>query len=193
MRRRVILPLMASVLILGVGILLQLGRLSPTAALSFPLDAPFTPTVSPTPTVASDEPSLPGGLGNRRRDLESVFGSPTGLRGTMIAYLDGEYAVTYTDGRATSFLISYRDSPVPLTVARKAARSRLPPDSIYVGTLRAGPSRIADVYRSARLAAIVPSLASLAPRGQLVVVYDTNQAGAVADVLLNVGGIPPVQ
>ncbi|HVC33778.1 MAG TPA: hypothetical protein VNL16_09740 [Chloroflexota bacterium] len=188
MLRRVVIFCAAALLLIAIAGTVQLGQVDPTVALSLALLA--GPPAIPTPTpAASDEPSPRGGLGNSRKDVEAAFGLPTGLQGTMIAYRDGQYAATYADGRATAILVSFADSPRTLAVARKATHAYIPDDSRFIGTLSAGPSRIADVYQSARLGARVAPIGGT-PRGQFAVVYETTGPDAVKDVLFIVGQIP---
>lgn len=153
---------------------------------------PWTPTASARLTAAPDEPSPPGGLGNRRADLERVYGPPTGLRGTMLAYQNGAFAAGYRGDRATSLLLSFRPAHLsPLAAARQRVRSLLPPDSRLIGTMGAGPNRTADVYASHRLARKLGADAPTGePNGRFVVIYQTDRAGNAESVLLNVGGIP---
>ncbi len=167
----------------------RVGRVSPTDALS--ISSMAGPRPSATSTAAgADEPSPPGGLGNTRDDLEQIYGVPTGLQGTMIAYHDGRFAATYVNGRATAILVSYGSAPSKLSTARAGTKALIPSDSVFVGTLSAGPSRIADVYRSKRLGEKVPPPASGVPRGQFAVVYEMDRTAGVEHVLLTVGAVP---
>ena len=186
MLRRVTILIGAALLLIVVGGAVEFNQTSLTAALS---DHATTP-VARNP---SDEPSPRGGLGNTRADVESAFDRPTGLQGTMTAYQDGKYAVTYVNGRATAILLSYSASPVKLAQARAAARAYLPDDSVFVGTLGAGAGRVADVYRSARLGSKVVPPTPDVPAGQFAVVYETDRTDAVKNVLLIVGRPPPTQ
>lgn len=192
MLRRVVILGAAVLLMIAIGGAVQFGYVSPTVALSIAPNAAALTSPTSTP-VSSNQPSPPGGLGNSRDDLEKAYGSPTGLQGTMIAYREGKYAATYVDGRATSVLVSYPTAPPSLEASRAAMRSLLPTDSVFIGTLGAGPSRIADVYQSARLGARVAPPVAGTPRGQFVVVYETDRSGAVKDALLTVGPIPSPQ
>lgn len=189
MLRRIVFFGVAACFVFAIARVSHFGRLSPVVALSL-VPSQMMASTSPTPS-SSDEPSPPGGLGNRRGDLEKVYGGPTGLQGTMIAYHAGQYAATYVDNRATAVLVSYATGPVALATARKRTRSLMPRDAVFVGTLGDGPSRIADVYQSARLGAKVVSSSPGVPTGQFVVVYESDSSGAVKDVLLTVGQVPP--
>ena len=190
MFRRLALLAGAALLLIAIGSASRLDHLSRVVALSFvPLGEP---TASPTPAPFT-QPSPRGGLGNTRRDLEDVYGRPTGLQGTMIAYHDGKYAATYVADRATAVLLNYSADPVNLVTARERARSLLPSDAAFVGTLGAGPSRIADVYQSAHLGTEVAPPSDGTPRGQLAVIYDLDASGGVKNVLLTIGQVPPSQ
>src|SRR5439155_26188382 len=81
---------------------------------------PWTPTsATPTPTISGNEPSPPGGIGNTRSDLEQVYGSASGLRGTMVSFSNGGVAASFTVDRAYSLLVSFGGVPVTdLDVAR---------------------------------------------------------------------------
>ena len=180
--------LLAGVLLACVGLasVFIFSGISPALALRAPTETP-----RPSPTAAPDEPSPPGGLGNTRADVEKVLGSPTGLKGTMIAYGEGSAAVNYADGRAIGILVPF-DTPLASTLAarRKAVQRYLPTDSVFIGTMAAGPGRTADVYQSQRLAKKVTPPNSQDPKGQFVVIYEFNQSGTLKDALLSVGGIP---
>lgn len=189
MRRRVGILAATACLVIAIGGAVQFAPGLPIAALTGAASADRVATATPL-VESSAEPSPPGGLGNLRADLEDRYGPPTGLQGTMIAYQNGRYAVTYSDGRATAILVNFPTAPSSLAEARAAVRGLLPSDSVLVGTLGAGPSRVADAYRSTRLGAKVAPSASSVPPGQFVVIYETNQAGAVKDALLAVGQVP---
>jgi len=187
MVRRLALFAVAALLLIAIGGASRLGHLSPVAALS--LVSFGEPPASPTPAPFT-QPSPRGGLGNTRRDLEGIYGRPTGLQGTMTAYDDGKYAATYVDDRATAVLLSFSADPVTLAAARARARSLLPSDAVFVGTLGAGPSRVADVYQSAHLGTAVATPPAGTPKGQLAVIYDLDTSGGVKNVLLTVGQVP---
>lgn len=185
MHRPISILLGAALLVIVIGSFAVWSLVDPTLALSGSV------VREPTPTGrATDEPSPHGGLGNTRDDVESAYGVPGGLQGTMISYQNGHYAATYLNGRATALLVSFARSPTTVANARKAARALIPTDSVYVGTLSAGSGRVADVYQSARLGSRVDAPTPDVPSGQFVVIYDTDRSGAVKNVLLSVGGIP---
>lgn len=187
LRRATILAVLV-LLLAAVATAAQVSHVSPTDALSISPSARSRPMATST-AVASNEPSPPGGLGNTRIDLETVYGDPTGLQGTMIAYHKGRYAATYVNRRATAILVSYGSAPSSLAMARKAAAALIPSDSVFVGTLNAGPSRIADVYQSKKLGEKVAPPTDGVPRGQFAVVYETDRSAGVKNVLLTVGGV----
>jgi len=187
MRRRLLFPIVA-ILVAGLAAGgMRAVRDDPVA----PLVGRVVPTAVPTDPR---EPSPPGGLGNTRGDLERVYGTPTGLRGTMIAYRNGTYAATYAGGRAQAVLLSFdsiADGGRPtLEAARQRAQRLIPLDSIFIGTLRAGPDRIADVYRSARLGALLDMPHRSAASGQFAVVYEIDAASTVRMVLLTASALP---
>jgi hypothetical protein len=192
MLRRVELLGATVLLMIAIGMAVLFSRVSPTAAFPDSLSVIPRPTATSTP-ASTDEPSPPGGLGNSRDDLESVYGSPTGLEGTMTAYRDGKYAATYVDERAMAILVNYQDAPLALAAARKAVHALLPSDSVFVGTLSAGPSRIADVYQSSRLGEKVAPPTEGVPRGQFAVIYETDRSDLVRGILLRVGRLPSSQ
>src|SRR5579884_2020822 len=192
MLRRATIFAALALLVAAIVVSARVGSVSPTDAFSLSPMAGPRPTATRTAT-ASDEPSPPGGLGNTRDDLEQIYGAPTGLQGTMTAYHDGRYAATYVNGRATAILISYGTGAPRLASARNGARSLIPSDSVFVGTLSAGPSRIADVYRSRKLGEKVAPPTSGVPRGQFAVVYEIDRAAGVEHVLLTVGPVPSGQ
>ncbi len=186
--RRMFLVAGALLILVVAGVAFSVSEISPVLALRAPT---ATPKPTPVATAAPDEPSLPGGLGNRRADVESVLGQPTGLKGTMIAYGKGSAAVAYTDDRATGILVPFDAPPASTLAARRHAVQRyMPTDSVFVGTISAGPGRTADLYQSKRLANQVTPPNPKDPRGQFVVVYEFDQSGKLKDALLSVGGIP---
>lgn len=152
---------------------------------------PWTPiSARPTPTVEPDEASLPGGLGNTRADLEHQYGAPKGLKGTMVAYRQGTIAVSYVDERATAILVSFSgEALTDLGAARAKVKDLLPLGSSLVGTLGAGPNRVADIYQSARLGELVRPPHLEEPSGQFVVIYQSDNRGAITQALLAVGNV----
>lgn len=146
---------------------------------------------SATPVASSDEPAPPGGIGNKRSDIEQLYGQPTGLTGTMIGYKSGNVAAIYTNGRATSLLVTF---PAPDQLSLQAAHARiqalLPSDVSFVGTMSVGSNRTAEIYHSDLLARFVPSSDPKAPSGVIAIVYQADGHGHVTRALLNVGGLP---
>jgi hypothetical protein len=179
----------------GVGfILLATGSAAGLAHASVASIGPFPwapPASMAVPTISPNEPSPPGGIGNSLKDLEQTYGSPDGLQGTMISFRKGAIAATFTVQRATSVFVSFGNTPVPeLEIARGRIQGLLPPDSTLVGTVGAGPGRVADIYHSNRLASKMPAGPASPRPGQFVVVYQSDSTGAFTQALLTVGGVP---
>jgi hypothetical protein len=150
------------------------------------------PGSTPTATaVASKEPSPSGGLGNSRSDLDAAYGSPNGLRGTMLSYAGGTRAVSYVDNKAEGILLTFSASDPPgLPDARKRVTSLLPLDAAFDGTVGAGPHRVADLYHSTRLASIAMPATPTARPGQFVVVFESDPKGAIRTALVAIGSVP---
>lgn len=189
MLRRTFLICGLSLIAVAAGSAAGLTRTSVTAAGPFP----WTPTSStPTPVVSANQVSAPGGLGNTRTDFEETYGTPTGLQGTMVAFRDGAVAATFDGSRATRVLITFAKPVDDLDRARAQVKPLAPPDATLVGTMQVGANRVADLFHSARLATqVVAPLHT--PSGQYVVVYLSDNSGAIKQVLLSVGRVPPDQ
>jgi|GEM_PF-5324065 len=182
MRRRWLIPAGVSLLVVLASVLWFNGA-SITSA--------FDPSpAGPTPSAQSDNPAPPGGIGNQRAEIEKVYGTPTGLSGTMIGYENGKVAATYQDNRAVSLLFVF-PTPEKLTLqeAHDRVQALLPTDVSFVGTLGAGPGRTAEIYHSNRLAKYVPPLKTGDVAGAITVVYQMNASGQVTQALLNVGTV----
>jgi hypothetical protein len=153
---------------------------------------PWTPIAEvSTPVPDPNQPSPDGGLGNTRANIERVDGSPTGLHGTMIAYQSGQVAITFTNDRATSVFVDLSAKPITsLDQARAQIANLLPADRTLVGTLGAGPNRIAEIYQSASLARLCPAPSPKDAPGQIEVVYDSTPSNGIQAILLSVGTPP---
>jgi hypothetical protein len=188
MVRRTFLLTSASFLLIAAGSTLGLTHASESSA---GLEATSSLATTTTPAPNPEDPSPPGGLGNRRADLEKLYGQPTGLRGTMIAYQKGAPAVTYRQDRASALLVSFdATSRVSLEQARTRIQGLLPPDRVPIGVLGAGVGRTADMYHSDRLATKLAPPSASDPPGEFVVIYESGTTGAIEAALLAVGGIP---
>lgn len=149
-----------------------------------------TPIAAPTPSIPADQVSPPGGLGNPRGDFEKMYGRPTGLQGTMIAYQNGARAATFERNRTAAIFLSFGGAKhVTFDQARAAIATLLPADRTAIGTIGAGPNRVAEVYQSARLATKIAPTTKAQP-GQFVVVYESDATGAIGSVLALVGDVP---
>lgn len=188
MRRRTVIVAGASVVSSLASSALRFTRATASASGSTPWTGP---TAAPTPALSPDQVSPPGGLGNTRRDVEKIFGPPTGLQGTMIAYQNGTRAATFDRDRAAAILISFGGARgATFDQARTAIATVLPLDRTAIGTIGAGPNRVAELYQSARLASkLAPPTAKVQP-GQFVVVYESNLSGGIGSALAIVGDIP---
>lgn len=174
-------------MVVAAGSAVGLTRASVTATGAFP----WTPTSStPTPVVRSNQVSFPGGLANTRTDLEKTYGRPRGLKGTMFSFRDGAIAATFSGSRATQILVTFATPVTDLDQARTRVKAFAPPDSVLLGTMDVGPSRVADIFHSDRLASQLVALHPNDPSGQYVIIYEADKTGAIKDALLAVGGVP---
>lgn len=187
MLRRTFLLTGFSTLALAAGSAVGLTRTSVTAAGAFP----WTPTSStPTPTINANQVSPPGGLGNTRSDLESTYGNPDGLKGTMVSFQNGSVAASFEASRAIQLLITFNAPVGDLDQARARIKILVPDDSTPVGTMDVGATRVADIFHSTRLQQRVFMPTPGAPSGQYVVVYEPDSTGAIKAALLSVGNVP---
>jgi hypothetical protein len=147
----------------------------------------------PGPEVAvidGNQASLSGGLGNTRSDIDEAYGQPQGLLGTMLSYRDGAIGVRFTQERATAILVRLSDPPTnDVDLAREKVRALAPPDSVLIGTMGAGPNRIADLYESARLATKVVAPGVSESGGRFVAIYQGYSTGVLTQVLIAVGSV----
>jgi hypothetical protein len=188
MHRRTFLVAGASIVVALTSNVLGFTRVTASSSPILPWSVPAQP---PTVALPADDVSPPGGLGNSRDDFEKVNGTPTGLQGTMIAYQNGSRAASFNQDRTSGIFLSFGDGKsATFDEARAVVATMLPTDRTAVGTISAGPNRVAEVYHSDRLAGKVAPPTKSVP-GQFVVVYESDASGKVSSVLAMVGDVPP--
>jgi hypothetical protein len=109
----------------------------------------------------------------------------------MIAYQGGARAVTFQRGRVVAMFVSFTGAKrMTLAQAQAAIGALLPPDRTAIGTLSAGPNRVAELYQSARLAAKVAPVSPTTQPGQFAVVFESDGTASIGSALLIIGDIP---
>jgi hypothetical protein len=144
------------------------------------------PTVTPTPAYVG-EPSLPGGIGNTRVDLEKVLGAATGeTSGKLVVFRQPgrEFHVLFTPDPPRAALLAEilaSDSRLTFDAAVREARKLFPADTSPRAAAPEGNSQfVVERFNS-------PSLALALGTGDFSVVYTRNATGAITSILLGLG------
>jgi len=144
------------------------------------------PTPTPVPLYVG-EPSLPGGIGNTRVDLEKALGKATGeTSGKLVVFRQPgrEFHVLFTpDPPRTALLaeVLASDSHVTFDAAVREARKLFPADTRPRVTAPEGNSQfVVERFNS-------PSLAEALGTGDFSVVYTRDTTGAITSILLGLG------
>jgi len=153
-----------------------------TAVAALPTETPV-----PVPTPFRGEPSLTGGIGNTRADLEKAFGSATGeTSGKLVVFKVGggrEVRVRFSPNPPRALLVS-ESFPASLTFDAAVAESRklFPRDASPLAAAPEGNARIVvERFTS-------PSLAQAVGDGNFAVVYTRDAKGGISAVLVGGGG-----
>jgi hypothetical protein len=167
---------------------------SATATAQATVDAQATgtavalePTATPAPTPYAGEPSLAGGIGNTRVNLEKAFGYATGETATKLAVFHqpgGELHVRFTPDPPRAALIAWIPSASStFDKAVSDARKLFPSDTQPRSAGPEGnPQFIVERFTSNTLAQAL-SLAS----GDFSVVYTRDARGAITSIVLAPG------
>ena len=158
-----------------------------STATAVALEPTATPPPPPTPTPFAGEPSLPGGIGNTRPDLEHALGYATGeTSGKLVVFRQPgrEVHVQFTPDPARASLVSVLyQTPVSFDAAVAESRKLLPADT---QPRAAGPEGnaqfIVERFSSQHLATVL-GLDS----GNFSIVYTRDAKGAITSLILAPG------
>jgi hypothetical protein len=145
------------------------------------------PTATPVPTPYAGEPSLPGGIGNTRANLEKSFGQATGeTAGKLVVFRQPGHEVhVHFSPEPPRALVVGEDLNPPLAfdAAVREARKLFPSDA---QPRTSGPEGNAQIvverFTSSELAKAL-SLDS----GDFSVIYTRNASGAITSIVLGPG------
>jgi len=146
----------------------------------------LVPTVTPTPVYVG-EPSLPGGIGNTRANLEKTLGSATGeTSGKLVVFRQPgrEVHVVFTPDPPRAALLAEilaPDSHLTFDDAVREARKLFPADT----SPRAAAPEGNGPFVVERFAS--PSLAQALGTGDFSVVYTRDSTGAITNILIGLG------
>ncbi len=167
---------------------------SATATAQATLDAEATatavaelPTATPVPTPFAGEPSLPGGIGNTRVNLEKAFGMATGETGgkLVVFHQPGhEVHVRFTpDPPRAQLVVEQFATPITFDAAMRESRKLLPTDTRPRADAPEGnPEFVVERFTSPLLATVL-GLDS----GDFSVLYTRDAKGAITSIVLGMG------
>jgi sortase family protein len=167
---------------------------SATATAQATLDAQATataianePTATPVPTPYAGEPSLAGGIGNTRPNLEKAFGQATGEttdRLVVFRQPDAEVHVRFSPDPPRATVLAYLPkTSLSFDAAVQEARKLFPPDTQPISDGPEGNSEfIVERFSSSSLAQAL-RLAS----GEFSVVYTRDGKGNVTSIVVGPG------
>ncbi|HLZ27705.1 MAG TPA: sortase [Chloroflexota bacterium] len=146
----------------------------------------LVPTLTPTPVFVG-EPSLPGGIGNTRVDLENVLGKATGeTLGKLVVFRQPgrEFHVVFTPDPPRAALVAEilaADNRLTFDAAVREARKLFPLDTRPRAAAPEGNSLfVVERFTS-------PTLAQALGTGDFSVVYTRDATGAITSILLGLG------
>jgi sortase A len=145
------------------------------------------PTATPVPTPFAGEPSLPGGIGNTRVNLERTFGQASGeTSGKLVVFHHpgGEFHVHFTaDPPRAELVAESLNPPQAFDAAVREARKLIPSDTQPRSSAPEGNAQfVVERFSSVQLAQAL----SL-PSGNFSVIYTKNPAGAITAIQLGLG------
>ena len=142
--------------------------------------------MTPTPVYVG-EPSLPGGIGNTRVDLERPLGKATGeTSGKLVVFRQPgrEFHVVFTPDPPRVALVSEILAPgsrMTLDAAVREARTLFPNDTLPRAKAPEGNNQfVVERFTSANLAQALGS-------GDFSVIYTCDPTGAITSILLGLG------
>jgi LPXTG-site transpeptidase (sortase) family protein len=143
------------------------------------------PTATPVPPPFEGEPSLPGGIGNTRVNLEKAFGPATGeTSGKQVVFrpIGREIHVGFTSDPPRAALVAVLPSaPLTFDAAVKESRKLFPKDTRPRAAVPEGNQKFV-VERFAS-----PTLAQALGGGDFVVLYTRDPKGAITSIVLALG------
>jgi LPXTG-site transpeptidase (sortase) family protein len=145
------------------------------------------PTATPVPTPYAGEPSLPGGIGNTRVNLDKAFGQAGGETGGKLVVFHhpgGDVHVRFTaDPPRAQLVAEFLNPPLAFDAAVREARKLIPSDTQPRTAAPEGNAQfVVERFSSMQL-----GQALSLPSGDFSVVYTRNPAGAIGSIELGVG------
>ncbi|MBV9579569.1 MAG: sortase [Chloroflexi bacterium] len=158
-----------------------------TAANATATAVALLPTATPVPTPFAGEPSLPGGIGNTRVNLEKTFGQATGETGGKLVVFrqpGKEVHVEFSPDPPRALLVAEMlTPPLAFDAAVRDARKLFPSDAQPRDSAPEGNAQfVVERFTSPQLAQAL-SLTS----GDFSVIYTKNSAGAISSIVLGLG------
>ncbi|HEV7662512.1 MAG TPA: sortase [Chloroflexota bacterium] len=152
-------------------------------ATALALDPPTTPT--PVPTPFAGEPSLAGGIGNTRADLEKAYGHATGeTSGKLVVFraASREVHVLFTPDPPRGALLSIVISPsLSFDAAVREARKLFPKDTTPRAAAPEGnPRFVVERFTS-------PTLEQALGTADFTVIYPRDDKGAITGIIVGLG------
>jgi LPXTG-site transpeptidase (sortase) family protein len=143
------------------------------------------PTATPTPTPFAGEPSLPGGIGNTRVNLEKAFGKATGeTSGKLVVFRQPgrQVHVAFTpDPPRAAHVALVPANALPFEAAVRESRKLFPNDATpRIAAPEGNPSIIVERFASLTLAALLDT-------GDFSVIYTRDARGLISSIVLGPG------
>jgi LPXTG-site transpeptidase (sortase) family protein len=143
------------------------------------------PTATPVPAPFVGEPSLTGGLGNTRLDLEKAFGLATGeTSGKQVVFRQPgrEIHVAFTPDPPRATLVAILPTAgLPFDAAVKESRKLFPTDTRpRAGAPEGNPKFVVERFTSSTLARALG-------RADFAVIYTRDAKGTISSVVLGLG------
>jgi hypothetical protein len=137
------------------------------------------------PTPYAGEPSLPGGIGNTRVNLEKVFGAATGeTSGKLVVFRTSgrEAHVRFTPDPPRALLVaSFYANPMAWDAAVRESRKLFPTDASPRASAPEGNAQIVvERFSSATLAQAIGE-------ANFAVVYTRDAKGSISSMVLGLG------
>lgn len=157
--------------------------------------APEAAVTTATPTAPPAQPSLEGGLGNTRSDLDAALGPPLGeTPDKLVAYRKGdvEVRVAFTPDPPRAALLQLvlpPGAPLALDTAIRESRRFLPQDSEPGAAPEGNERLVVERFASPTLAGVLAGYgAAIQPEGgRFLVVYIKERDGRIGQVLVSSG------
>jgi hypothetical protein len=155
------------------------------AATATALAAEPTVTPTPPPTPYVGEPSLPGGIGNTRRDLEKAFGMASGeTSGKLVVFRQPgrEVHASFTpDPPRATLVAEILSTGLAFDVAVRESRKLFPTDTRPRAAAPEGnPTLVVERFTSASLDVALGT-------GDFSVIYTRDARGTITSIILGLG------